>query len=202
MTKWGENLNLRLSKNGKIGIEKYLKLRNEYSQKIEELETIIAKEGEIREFNKSLFIEKSSLDANNYELQKKLEEMNMEFIKISDYTFLDGQWKFYHEDVFNNVFNSKNEMILYNILISNRKWYKINDKGIKSDEEFGIEDFVYNRNNNQIIFIKVKLNLSESDNKTYFNTHFINILNFINGDSNILVGYENGIRVEYRRMPK
>ena len=188
MSKWGENLNLRLSKDGRIGIEKYLKLRNEYSEKIEELESIIAKEGELREYNKSLFIEKTTLDANSYELQKKIEEIESELNNISNSSFLNGQWRYIHNDVVGNK-------IIENIKIIDGKWYMILNGNIDSSPKYYIEEFFFNKKLKKIIFLKFEY--YGNNNNAIIRT---NVLNY-NIHQNSLEGNEDDMKVKYEKLP-
>lgn len=182
MKKWGEDWNLNISKKGKIGIEKYLNLRNEYSEKTEELEKIISKESEIREYNKVLFSDKAELDAKNYQLQQKIELLEKDIDSISDLRFLQGQWKF-------TAINNMGKDSIVNIKIIDNSCYKIINGNIESSPMFTINNFFYNRKHNNLIFIKHDM-LSSSK---------ICILS--TNDKNRLEGKENNSFVKYERLP-
>lgn len=182
MTKWGGILNLYISKNGKVGIEKYLILRNEYSKKIEDLENIISKESEMREFNKTLFSDKADLEANNYQLQQKIELLDKEIESISDLGFLQGQWKFTMTD-------SMQRRTSQDIKIIDNKWFRIISGNIESSPVFTIDNFFYDKKYNKLIFIKY----GSVDKQS------INILSSNSGK--ILEGKENNVFVKYERLP-
>lgn len=182
MKKWGENLNLQISKGGKVGIEKYLKLRNEYVEKIDELDKIISKESETREYNKLLFAEKADLDAKNFQLQQQVELLNNEIESISDLKFLQGQWKFTITD---NMSRSTSQ----DIKILGNKLFRIISNNIESSPTFLIDNFFYDKKYKKIIFIK----------KGGEEKKLVNIITYSN--EAILEGRENNYFVKYERLP-
>lgn len=117
--------------------------------------------------------------------------------KISDMNLLNGQWKFYKKNVFDEQFD-QNKFDEEDILINNgviNKYDAINK--VIGNKEFIIRNFFFNKNNNEIIFIKNKIGSSE--NQFYLN-NFVNVLSITNGDFNNLTGFEDGIEVKYKKI--
>lgn len=144
--KWGENWNLKISKNGNISIDKYLILRNDYVSKIEELQDIISKESQIKEYNKELFAEKADLDSKNFQLQQHILMLENSKRSVSNINFLNGSWKV---TTINHINNVKDEIEIY---IEKGTIYSVNNK--VRTPICQIIDFYYDVDSNRIIFLK------------------------------------------------
>ena len=77
--KWGENGEIKALDGGKIGMDKYLSLREVYLEKIKNLEQIISNES------------KNFLELVNK--SKRVIELEDKINKINDVTFLNGKWE-------------------------------------------------------------------------------------------------------------
>jgi hypothetical protein len=191
--KWGENWNLNISRQSKVSIDKYLSLRNEYSSKIDELEKIISKENEMREYNLKLFTEKGELEAKNYQLQEYIETLEHDKNQISNVRFLNGQWTY-------KYVNERSEMIENQIYINEGKLFYLNNEGDRLDKGIFITSFYINETSGALIFIKKNFNDKDMNvSAKYSESNFVNILSFSTVRHH-LKGTENGNQVEYIKV--
>lgn len=92
--KWGEDWNLKISKNSKISLEKYLVLRESYLEKTQKLEEIITSESkyliELGIKNNEL----NELQEKSKSLEEKIGEANEFLSTYRNDEFLNGSWLF------------------------------------------------------------------------------------------------------------
>ncbi|MCZ8215939.1 MAG: hypothetical protein O9262_06845, partial [Cyclobacteriaceae bacterium] len=74
-TRWGNNWNISISRGGKVGIESYLKLRDNYDKRTKVLEEVISSESVTRGEFDNLKTENLKIQADNIELRNKESEL-------------------------------------------------------------------------------------------------------------------------------
>ncbi|MCE2732187.1 MAG: hypothetical protein LW821_02355 [Flammeovirgaceae bacterium] len=141
--KAGESLDIRMLKNGKVSLNKYLSLKEEYQKRTETLEMLIANEEEkINELERN----KSQLLQARHDLSEtkaKLNSIESSVHKIHDVGIINGKWtkisKFPGED--NSVI--KIEIMNNNVYIKDV---------LPSEHKYSIRDFFYNDSNKSLTF--------------------------------------------------
>jgi hypothetical protein len=189
--KWGENGEIRALDGGKIGIEKYLKLIEKYDDKIKSIEKIALEENKYIEENQKLILQLNEARNN---LNDKIEENNNIIFSLSDLSILNGTWKFKKVGYSRNVDGLPQVVtpVTREITIKDGKYFE----GI--DQTYVITDLFFNSNKNILYFNKV---LMKSGVKTNFeDSNFINRLNFVESNKDLLEGKENGVSVSYERI--
>jgi hypothetical protein len=88
--KWGSNWIFKISKDGKVEMETYLTLRNNYRSKEKELEEVLKNESV--HFQAKLNLE-SQLSAVGIELNKK-NDLLFKYDRMHDFSLLTGNWDF------------------------------------------------------------------------------------------------------------
>ncbi|OIR00144.1 hypothetical protein GALL_177900 [mine drainage metagenome] len=148
---WGSSWSMRLSKSGKISIEKYIELRNTYAKRTQLLERTLENESKFLQENEELKNRILQLTQEKNEYQAN----NQKWIDYSSYSILNGEWNFQtvdssqkvrHEKIFlikdgtvSEIFNSSRdkkvigriENFHYNFLSQEMIFY-INSKYLKS----------------------------------------------------------------------
>ena len=94
-------------------------------------------------------------------------------------------------------------MIESQIYINDGKLYYLSNEGDRIDKNIFISDLYINKSNGSLIFIKTISVVGQVSamnwNAKYSDSHFVNILNFMN-NQDYLKGLENGRQVEYIRV--
>lgn len=201
---WGENWNLKISKDAKIPISKYISMRNEYDKRSKILEETISKDNRISEeyenLKTELFDYRNKLD----EEKQNVASMDSKFRQITDMSVLDGYWNVKYEDRSTGIFGEEN------VQISEGKYLVIDKGGIKT-QEFTIINFQFQSNTKSLSFIKDryaqknyieerKINIKNSTTKlTLYNLKFnLNILSI--SAQGLLNGFENNVvRITYEK---
>ncbi len=190
-TKWGEDWNIKISKDGKIPVEKYLKLRENYLVKIKTIEDIISSENKTLEEYNELNNELQKMKAREIELQQK-NNTNESFISnLYNVNILNGFWTNTFKD---NIPNSKLDGS-EEIEISNGAYFIIGNFN-KKIQVFRIIHFYYDNKNKTMFFIKERINQEKAieNNDLKFN---VNVLRL---ENDTLIGHENGtISIQYKR---
>jgi hypothetical protein len=189
-SKWGTKWNLEISKGGKIGIEKYLRLRENYIKRTEELENVIAGESDFISKYQKVSSELSQLRSRHEQLQEQ-DSQKWEIIdNIHNLTILDGYWELKYKDPLTGGESSEQ------VFIDNGR-YNVIGTYAKMEHVFNITNLCYNSKTKTVFFIK---DLSQQEKHVEHNRvkYNINNLKFVTTDK--LVGFENGkTNVEYRR---
>lgn len=189
-TKWGDNWNLKILDNGKISINKYLKLRSDHIERTKILEDIISAEKTYQEQYNSARTELLSEKNKNLEVSQKLNNSEKFIQQLYDFKFLDGKW-------LNNYQFPNGQKSSENIFIENGKYYVISTFGEK-EHKFDIKNYFHDNRNGNLFFIKEILS-SEKDqtpNSRHYNVNSLKI-----ESDNFLAGLENGsTKIEYRRV--
>lgn len=193
--KWGENWNLRILKEGKIPIEKYFKLRENYDQRTKILEDVIAKENEFANNYDSMDTALLEAKAIENELRQKLTECNIFIEQLNDVKILNGYWTNKYTDTINKRLTGSEE-----IFIEDGKYYVIEKFGEKI-HTFNIRNFHFNNRHKTIFFIKERANqektvvISGSVILPRFNPNILKIQR-----EDLIVGQENQTtKIEYKK---
>lgn len=189
--KWGENEEIKALDGGKIGIEKYLELRDNYKEKIKILEEVAKEEKTYLEENTKLLLE---INSEKEKLKQSIQESidNKEFIdELYDFSILNGNWTYIVEDKQIMGIHIEQEL-----RFNQSDIYEVNE--FNSNEKiFEIKHFIYNKKSNKLFFVKQK-NIESSVTIPFENMYKINDLYF--KDEFTLVGTENGNNVEYKKI--
>ncbi len=193
--KWGEEWNLKISKNSKIGIDKYLTLRDNYIEKTKSL-------GEIIESESKFLVEIETKTKETNELKEKIEFLQRTINNINETDILNGEWEIEYKE--KELIKDFEENKLINFGTSDDKRLRIRNSrcyiDVNSKEKlvYSIENFYYNTTNNNITFLKKNIN-KKDDN--FFKANKLNILRFTNDYvKDTLEGFENGVEIKYKKI--
>lgn len=185
--KWGNNLNLILSKEGKVGIESYLKLRDNYDKRTKVLEEVIASESVTRGEFETLKTELLKIQSESIDIKNRENELRNSIMLQNDYKILNGYWVIKYTDE-SGAFNGEQE-----IFIDNGHYSYIKSFGEK-EEMFYISNFSYDSVNKRVFFVK---ELTNQKNKV---TQKLTISELIFERDDLLTGRENrSVKIEYKR---
>jgi hypothetical protein len=185
VTKWGENWNLKMLKEGKISIDKYLKLRSNYAEKREALVKIVEEENEKMDQMKELELKITQGKATEAQLREALTESTRFIQEQSDVRILNGRWRCEWET------SSRRDKGEETALIREGS-YSIIGQLDKKTETFTITTFYYDSKAKSIFLVKERNGWTDPVVNGY-PKYNINILKFEN--SRTLVGTENGTTI-------
>lgn len=187
--KWGENWNLRIVKNGKISVDKYLGLRADYQKRTKELQDVIDQESAYLKDYSSLNDQFRILQNNTNETTRQFNEVTYYIQQHQNVLVLNGMWE--------NSFEIENGgRGREDVFIENGDYYVVDATGEKK-LTFKITDFYYDNRNNRVFFIK-ELMPREKQGRPKEEHFSINHL-FMEG-KDFLSGYENKTtKISYRR---
>lgn len=163
------DLNLRLSKDGKVPMKKYLTIRESYIERQKQLQQILEQDEQYLKQNSDLLKEKNELSSKNLELNNLIQANQK---SINDLNFLAGEWTYY-QDI--------NSMEGIRITIRNNE-IRIHN-GEKEAIKYRIQDFYHDKFHERIILSRFNV---ENPKQIVFHT-----LNYKNGSINELTGFEN-----------
>lgn len=190
--KWGENGEIKALDGGKIGVEKYLELRDNFIEKIKKLEDVAKEEKKYLDENGELLIELNTLKSDLNNSIREREHLNEKIKDIFDISILNGNWNFKYN-------KSDTETVSKKVSISYGS-YKILDERGFLEEEFVLIHF--HKKDNYIFFVKKLKNpgrpISHSELYRYSNLRIENN-NLLNGEENeyFHVSYEKQSDVNY-----
>lgn len=185
-SKWGNNWNIEITKGGKVGIENYLKLRDNYDKRTKALEEVISSESVTRGEFESLKTENLKTQSENIELKNKESELRKFISDQSDNRILNGYWLTKFTD---GAYSGENEVFIDNGRISFVKPF--GDK----EEMFYLSNFRFDPVNKSVFFIKENVNAKVKDETKKV---IVNELRFERDD--FMTGLENRtVRIEYRK---
>lgn len=151
-TKWGGNWVLSISKDAKIPISKYIKIRDAYEQRSKELEEVITKEmstqAQLLDLQSELQRAKKDLVEKNTELLNSRDQIS----KLTNPSILKGRWK--------RETRPESSVVVENIEVTNTSVVFVHD-GVMSFQRYQINDFIYSQLDNRMQFTLVKLNDSK-----------------------------------------
>lgn len=192
--KWGENEEIKALEGGKIGIDKYLMLREDYKKRIDNLEKIANEEKKYIDENATLV---NDLNKVRDDINKMTIESNRLISNISDLSILNGTWRFSKSKSLTYENGELAEVVTlpYELNIKDGKCF------VGVEQQFVITDFFRNPTNGNIFFNKILMNtINKKGNYLFQDTNLINRLNFKENNKDILLGTENGIDVGYERI--
>lgn len=173
---WGSSWSLKLSKSGKISIEKYIELRNTYAKRTQLLEQTLEKESKFLHENEELRNRILSLTQEKNDYQSK----NQKWVDYNSYSILNGEWNFQTED---NLKQIRTEKIF---LIKDGTVSEIFNSSRDKKVIGKIENFHYNFASQEMIFYINSNYLKNIDYKSHFYTlrsqSGDNILQFLHGE--------------------
>lgn len=187
--KWGEDWNLKISKNSKIGIDKYLALRDNYIAKTKSLEEIIESESKFLIDIENKTKEVDTLKSENLEMKQRINEANTFLSTYKKTNIIRGNWNFTKYDDNNKVIES------YKYQINEDKILIINNES--SYFQFEILHFYYLPFEKKIQFIKKVHNFNElkvREKSEYF------VCDLTYSNTRKLTGIENGLKVQYVKI--
>ena len=146
--KWGENEEIKALDGGKIGVEKYLKLKDDYIKATKRLEETIEDEKKYLTLNTDLLNEINDVKSQLNDSLVERNNLNDKIRKINDYSFLNGKWiKAKEFIVANNLGKGKNiNATVFRFF--NGKCY-LNDE---TENKLIITEFFNNVDNQKIMF--------------------------------------------------
>lgn len=185
---WGNKWNLKIMAGGKIGIEKYIQLRDDWKARTLLLEKVITEENQYKKDFQKIETELLETKVKFNDLQQKELDSSNYIQQLHDMRILDGTWI--------NTYELKpGEKGTEDVVIQNGQYYIITSYGQK-ELLADIRDFSYDNRNQNVFFTKeLSDSISKGREKEKYN---MNRLMFQNKD--LLTGTENGTtRIEYRR---
>jgi len=190
--KWGEKWNLKISEGGKIPVEKYIKLRQEYTNRTKEIENVITSETEMVGKFEEIATENRQLQTEKNQLDVKVTEAKLFKEKLHDVKMLNGHWTNTYIDSLNVNLRGTEEV---HILDGN---YYVVSANKQEELFFRITNFYFDSDRKSVFFVKERigeLNLEQKPHRHSFN---INELKF--NDALILTGIENGtVNITYKK---
>ena len=149
----GEKLNLKISEGASIPFEKYIKLRESYSERSKLLENIIKTENiHNTQFEKQKD-ELLKVQTQNLTLEKELADTRKHFVQLTDVSFLNGYWT---HNFSNSTSSTSGQEQLY---FENGKCFIINGTG--RTHAFNISNFYCDAKQKRLFFIKERLDIEK-----------------------------------------
>ncbi len=191
--KKSENIVLDINNDGKVSIEKYVKIREDYNKRSKILEEIIEKESvtqnEVNEIRTQLY----KLELKNGDLSQEVITKDIYIRQMRNLSIFNGYWT--------NTYSSKDPVFAgeEDIFVENGKYYLLNTLGAKI-YIFDIRDFYYDSIQKSIFFVKDRINQNTLTLPGVYNSlkYNINNLEIVNND--LFTGTENGTTtISYKR---
>ncbi len=187
-SKWGEDWNLKILKEGKISINKYFSLRENYDKRNKILEEVISKDSEYIKNYDSVRNELLQTQSNLNSTAQRLNISDTYVRQSKDISILNGAWESQYE--------MSGEKGIEDIVIENGYYYIISPIGERK-HLFDIRNFFYDNRNETVFFIK-ELTAAEKPNRPKEDYVSRNNLKFETKD--MLAGIENdSTKIAYRR---
>ena len=178
---WGSDLNLKISKRGKISTERYIQLREKYNKLTRTLEDLLSQETSFVQENSELKIEKTKLTTQNSSLSADL----LHWQTMTDSRILNGEWDY--ELISKENGTSKK----YRLSLRGNNVHFCTDASKRNlIETYNIQDFFCNPYSLKMCFT---LHPTKNASKAVFhNLQFPNGISELNGteDFNVLVFYK------------
>lgn len=133
-----DEIEIKILDNGKVSMDKYLSLRNEYISKIEDLENIISEESILKNENRKLLESNSQLEKEKIKIYTKASESTHN-------DFLNGIWKIVNRNECKNTTGIDAELFRFydgSCFIDNN-----------SDRTFYVSNFINDWKHNIIYFV-------------------------------------------------
>lgn len=184
--RWGNDWNIKILKDGKVPMDKFLSIRETLKSRTNVLEQIIVEENAYKDKYQELEtkllereMELSAVRNNNLELSNFRQQ-------LYDIRFLEGKWRCSYT-LLNGATGTED------IIINNERYYVFSEYGERK-EKFKITNYYYDNKSMSLFFIKS--NLDPKFPEIVLNPNFLRREN-----DNYLVGMENTTkRIEYKRL--
>lgn len=180
---WGNTINLRIARKGKISTERYMVLREAYLSQTKNLEKLIAEETSFVQENTRITSENTQLIGEKNELTKLLNLWQ----QMNDTRILQGEYEYTFQT---SIAESKKT---YRLVIESSRLFLYNDIS-KQDlvEEYSIQDFYCNHSSKSMCFVLWPV---KGKTKTIFH-----LLKFPNGLNEFYGKEDNLYSVTYRKV--
>ncbi|HMG66143.1 MAG TPA: hypothetical protein VK588_00600 [Chitinophagaceae bacterium] len=195
MSKWGENWNLKIMRGGKIPIEKFFRLRDDYDKRTTLLESIISKETQLTTEYNSVKTELLEAQSSENNLKQQLIEQNTTASRSKDVTLLNGHWTNSFSDSVDTNFRGSEQ-----VYIEHGNYFIIDTFGGRK-LVFQIKNFFFDQSTKAVFFIKERVGqekpfiATEARGQLRFNANHLTFEH-----SGLLVGLENGTtNIKYER---
>ncbi|ANE51088.1 hypothetical protein SY85_11830 [Flavisolibacter tropicus] len=140
---WGTNLNLRITKTGKVSVSKYIQLRDNYIERTHLLEQVLEKESEYLKENESLKTTHLELTHTANENQSWINRWR----RLNNIGLMNGQWSV-------TMQNEENKFTLsYVIFIDGGAISQLDESTKQTEYVSSIENFHCNPDTQEIIFV-------------------------------------------------
>ena len=193
---WGEKWHLNISKEGKVGMDKFLAMRNKYSHSQKELEKIINEEETFRNENSALKLELNSTEKKLIKANDELLEERNYNAKVFDHSILNGEWEVSYQGI--EVAHHRKEYVL----IDNKSYYIVDVDGNQAKTHL-IENFCFDEKHNRIILTKVFTEEIQQSRNIGDPSLFFQRLKLKTNSMSILEGVENNkIKVTYKKISR
>ncbi len=181
--RFGEFLDYKVLKGSKIDMNKYLKLKEEYTSKAQKLHSLINEESENIEKIRELNDKNAQLQDSLNQSKMTLNNLNEKEVKSKNMSMLNGYW--------HNNFSGTGGRGKETVNILNHMYLVYSDEGYS--QKYTLIHFQYDETNNRVFFIK---QTSDADMRKDPSQprYLINDLRF---DGLDLVGTENGNDIRY-----
>lgn len=194
-----DKLDLEIIKNGSVSVEKYLKYREQYINRTNELDNIIKSENKYLDENNKLREEIFSTRENVNRSLATIEELNRQIDNIDNYSFLNGFWRCTYTTQNNS--NSYTE----EVEINNHKFQIVSENRVVP--KYSIRNFFLNQRTLKVFFIKelekdyIRNHLTEDQrNEITYGDQFTFVSLRIDNEDRLL-GHENDyVEVVYERI--
>jgi hypothetical protein len=141
---WGNDLNLKISRKGKVPTERFVQLRKKYLEQTKTLEQVFAEEGRYVEENKELNLEKTKLTTQNNSLSADLSNWR----SMNDVNVLYGEWDYLFKPSENDLGTN------YRLSIMSGQIHMYADASkSKKIEVYNIQDFFCNPMARRLCFV-------------------------------------------------
>jgi predicted pyridoxine 5'-phosphate oxidase superfamily flavin-nucleotide-binding protein len=200
-TSWGDRLNIWLSKNGSIPMEKFLNLREIYKKETLELEKVIKDESKTIENYEEERTKRLSADQKVIELQNQKTDLDTYIYNLFNVSFLNGNWS-----VTSQADGTPKQT--EHIEIQNGEIFQVD--GRSKNHAYRIGNYMYDTRRKNLFFVKHRVSNGavriikrlEKDGRQYVEEEKISqflINDLIVQDKNTISGSENSISVKYKR---
>lgn len=180
---WGNDLNLKISKKGKVSTERYVQLREKYNRLTKTLEELLSQETTFVQENSQLKAEKVQLTTQNNNLSTDLSRWQT----MNDSRILNGEWDYVIKS--NQGVPVKN----FRLTIQSNNAYTYTDAAKRNlIENYNIQDFFCNPVNSRLCFT---LHPTKEAGKAVFHN-----LQFPNGISDIFGTEDDNFLVFYKKL--
>jgi len=194
-SKWGDSWVIKISKGGKVSMEKYLEIRTKYEERTRNLENVFSSESATKNQLINKQNELQSAQDTIIDLQNSVKNINEHSEQVKkllndtrDISMLNGYWIVIYKHESRNIEKE-------DIYIEDGNYYIINDLGEKN-AKYRIMHFYYDNKRRSISFVKAKY--GDSTDLKSITEYLSNDLKYQGTDT--LIGRENNrSQITYRK---